>query len=83
MDLSKNAKSNRDSVELPLLKANILLEKLELSRTRINAAIKVWPDTKRTLQPALDAHDEIIRQVTELHEDLSQLWKQGHETHWK
>lgn len=83
MNLSKDAKTRRDGVEEPLWQINDLLDKLELSRDRIDAVIKVWPDTKRTLRPALELQDEVIKDMAELKVKLSELWKQGHERHWK
>ena len=83
MDLSNDAKNRRNDVEEPLWQINDLLEKLELSRTRIDAAMQVWPDTKRTLRPALDLHDEIVKDIETLKDKLSQLWKDGYDKHWK
>lgn len=83
MDLSKIAKKKRDRVEDPLRLSEQLLDKLEECRTRLDAAIKVWPETKRTLQPALDKQNAIVQELEELHRKLAELWKQGAAAKWK
>jgi len=83
MDLSKQAKTRRDSVEAPLWAVEKLLDDVEKSRARIEAAIAVWPETQSTLQPALSMQEAIARELTELQEKLSCLWEQGFASKWK
>ena len=83
MDLSKSAKTRRDAVEEPLFLVEKLLDELEESRTRIDAAMKVWPETRRTLQPALSKQDSVSKRLRKLQEELTFLWKQGFAAKWK
>jgi len=43
MDLSKKKKQKRDAVEQPLFQLEKLIDCLEEIRTRVNAALSVWP----------------------------------------
>ena len=83
MDLSKKQKSKRDAVEIPLLHVEKLLDLLEETRTRTGAAIKVWPETKRTLEPALQKQEAIEKELEELREKLQELWQHGFVKKWK
>jgi hypothetical protein len=83
VDLSKKAKSRRDAVEAPLLSVEKILHDLEESRTRIDAAMTVWPETRRTLQPALSKQDAMAMKLVDLKKELSCLWEQGHKSKWK
>jgi len=83
MDLSKQSKINRDSVEAALWTSEGLLEDLEECRARIAAAMAVWPETQRTLKPALKKQDAILKQLSKLKQELEVIWKQGHKRKWK
>lgn len=83
MDLSKTAKKKRDQVEEPLFLLEKLLDELEECRTRIDATMKVWPETSRTLRPALSKQDLVSKRLKELQAKLSFLWKRGFATKWK
>lgn len=83
MDLSKTAKKNRDLVEDPLWRISRIIDTLDEIRTRAGAAIAVWPETQRTLQPALTKLDLIIEDLHALKEALSLLWQQGFDVKWK
>ena len=83
MDLSKKAKTRRDAVEDPLLLTEKLIDDLEEVRTRVDAAMKVWHETSRTLHPALTKLDAQLKDVNELHAKLAILWKQGAARMWK
>jgi hypothetical protein len=83
MDLSKSAKKKRDAVEGPLFLTQELIEDLEEVRTRVDATMKVWHETSRTLHPALIKLDARLKDVNELHEKLAILWKQGAARMWK
>lgn len=83
MDLSKQAKTRRDSVETALWTSEGMLEDLEECRTRIAAAMAVWPETARTLKPALKKQDAILKQFSNLKKELEVIWKQGHKRKWK
>ena len=83
MDLSKIAKRNRDAVEAPLFLTERLIDHLEQIRTRIEAATKVWSETKRTLEPALPECDVAMKEIGELRKSLAELWKRGAASKWK
>lgn len=83
MDLSKKQKTMRDAVEAPLFRVERLLDQLEEISTRTNAAMKVWSETSRTLQPAMHKLENVRKDLTRLQEELSQLWKAGFEAKWK
>jgi hypothetical protein len=83
MDLSKNQKTRRDAVEDPLWKVQKLLERLENIETRVGAAVKVWDETKRTLNPALKEARLARQELDELQQALAELWKIGFELKWK
>jgi hypothetical protein len=83
MDLSKTAKTRRDSVEAALWTSEGLLDDLEECRIRINAAMAVWPETQSTLKPALKKQDAILKQFSKLKKELEDLWQQGHKKKWK
>ncbi len=83
MDLSKKAKTRRDAVEEPLFCAAFEIERLDEVRKRIDAAIKVWPETQRTLSPALSTLDEMLGEFENLRKALSLLWHAGAEAKWK
>lgn len=82
MDLSKRAKSRRNDIEEPLFQLEKLLDDLEECRTRIDAAIAVWPETKSTLRPALKKQSAIAKEMTELKRQLSKLWQRGYLNKW-
>lgn len=83
MDLSKKAKTRRDAVELPLIDLEKLLDEIEECRTRIDATIRVWPETARTLKPALGKQDSIAKRLKVLQTALSGLWDRGYAKKWK
>lgn len=83
MDLSKKAKKKRDAVEDPLFRLSSLIDRLEQIRTRINAAVKVWPEIGRTLNPALYLLDAILNDMKKLKSGLAALWQEGFEVNWK
>ena len=83
MDLSKTAKKKRDAVESPLFDVEQALHDLEEIRMRIDAAVKVWPETGRTLKPALKKHEQLQEQLDALKESLSALWDAGFARKWK
>lgn len=83
MDLSKTAKRNRDMVEEPLFLTGKLIDDLEEVRTRVDAAMKVWNETERTLKPALHKLDAHLKELDELKKKLALLWQQGAAKMWK
>lgn len=83
MDLSKKQKTRRDTVEAPLVRVEILLDQLEEIHTRTDAAIKVWSETSRTLQPAVKKLESVRSELIKLQEELSAIWKAGFEAKWK
>lgn len=83
MDLSKTAKTRRDQVEAALWTSEQLLDDLEECRTRINAAMAVWPETQSTLKPVLKKQEVILKQFNKLKQELESLWQQGHKRKWK
>lgn len=83
MDLSKTAKQNRDAVETPLFQLENAIHYLEEIRTRINAALAVWPEVGRTLKPAMAKLDAVMTSLYALQESLSHLWNEGFEKKWK
>lgn len=83
MDLSTTAKNKRDAVEEPLFRLSNLIDSLEEIRTRINAAVKVWPEISRTLSPALHKLDIIINDLRSLKSAIAVLWQQGFDVKWK
>lgn len=83
MNLSTKAKNRRDVVEDPLFRLGRLIDMLTQIRTRVDAAMKVWPEISKTLQPALRLLDEILNDMTNLRSGLSQVWREGFEINWK
>jgi hypothetical protein len=83
MDLSTRAKNRRDAVEDPLFRISGLIDKLEQIHTRMSAAIKVWPEIGRTLNPAMQLLDLILNDMKKLKAGLAQLWQEGFEVNWK
>jgi exonuclease VII small subunit len=83
MDLSKSSKNNRDRVEEPLFLIEQILDDLEECGTRIDAAMAVWPETARTLQPARRKQQAAEKRLAALKEKLAALWKQGYRNKWK
>ena len=83
MDLSKKQKTRRDAVEAPLFRVEQLLDHLDEVHTRMEAAVKVWSETTRTLSPAIHRLDHARKDLRKLQEELSELWKQGFEAKWK
>ena len=83
MDLSTQAKKRRDLVEAPLWRVSKLIDVIEEVRTRIDAAVKVWPEIGRTLHPALRIIDAVLKELTSLKQELSALWQAGFEMKWK
>lgn len=83
MDLSTAAKQRRDTVEDPLFRLAGLIDKLQQIKTRMEAAIKVWPQIERTLTPALQLLDTILNDMHKLRSGLSQLWRDGFDVNWK
>jgi len=83
MDLSKTAKNRRDLVEDPLFRLSGLIDKLEQIHTRMSAAIKVWPEIARTLNPAMQLLEVILNDMKKLKAALAQLWQEGFEVNWK
>lgn len=88
MDLSRSQKTRRDAVEDPLFLVEQLLDELEQCHTRINATMQVWPETRRTLQPAARLLDErqqqsAVARLKQLQSKLALLWKHGAATLWK
>jgi chromosome segregation ATPase len=83
MDLSKSQKTRRNAVEDPLFRTEQLLDELEETETRIDAAMQVWPETKRTLQPALNRLKQYKTNVASLQKELALLWKHGAASKWK
>jgi exonuclease VII small subunit len=82
MDLSKRAKKIRDRAEEPLWDLEELLHDLEECQTRLDAAIKVWPETTSTLKPALKKQNALAKKLIGLQGKLSGTWKQGHKSKW-
>jgi hypothetical protein len=70
-------------VEAPLFRLEGLIEKLELIRVRIDAAVKVWPEVGRTLNPALCLVDSILQDLRNLKDALAVVWREGFEVNWK
>jgi hypothetical protein len=70
-------------VEDPLFRIANLIDAIEGIRTRVDAAMKVWPEISRTVKPALDQVDQIISDLKALKEALSLLWQHGFEVNWK
>jgi len=70
-------------VELPQLQNEKILEALEEIGTRLNATMKAWPETRRTLEPALKRLLEVESKHEDLHENLRFLWHQGFARKWK
>ena len=83
MDLSKNAKNKRDAVEEPLFRLSGLIDKLEQIQTRMEAAIRVWPQIGRTLHPAQQLLEAILKDMRSLKKSIAQLWHEGFEVNWK
>lgn len=88
MDLSRSQKTRRDAVEEPLFLVEQLLDELEQCYTRIDATMTVWPETRRTLQPAAHLLDErqqqsAVARLKLLQDKLALLWKQGAANLWK
>lgn len=83
MRLSSTAKQKRDAVEQPLFQLEKLIDCLEEIRTRVNAALSVWPEIGRTLKPATAKLDEVIASLYELKKSLSDLWDRGFQAKWK
>lgn len=83
MDLSKTAKNKRDAVEDPLFRLSGLIDKLEQIHTRIDAAIRVWPQIGRTLQPAQQLLEAILNDMRSLKKSIAHLWHEGFEVNWK
>ena len=70
-------------MEDPLFRLSSLIDRLEQIRTRINAAVKVWPEIGRTLNPALYLLDAILNDMKKLKSGLAALWQEGFEVNWK
>jgi len=70
-------------VEEPLFRLAGLIDRLEQIRTRMNAAIRVWPEIGRTLHPAVKLLDAILNDMRSLKKSLAQLWREGFEANWK
>jgi hypothetical protein len=70
-------------VEDPLWVTGRLIDKLEQVRTRMDAAIKVWPQIGRTLNPAMNLLDAILQDLYALKDALGALWQEGFEVNWK
>lgn len=83
MDLSSRAKNRRDAVEDPLWRLSKLIDQLEQIHTRLDAAIKVWPQIGRTLQPAQQLLESILNDMRSLKKSIAQLWQEGFEVNWK
>lgn len=83
MDLSTAAKQRRDTVEDPLFRLAGLIDKLQQIKTRMDAAIKVWPQIGGTLTPALQLLDAILNDMNKLRSGLSKLWRDGFDVNWK
>lgn len=83
MDLSTEAKNRRDAVEDPLWRLSKLIDRLEQIHTRIDAAIRVWPQIGRTLQPAQQLLELILDDMRSLKKSIAQLWREGFEVNWK
>lgn len=83
MDLSTEAKNRRDAVEEPLFRLAGLIDKLEQIQTRMDAAIKVWPQIGRTLHPAQKLLEVILNDMRSLKKSIAQLWHEGFEVNWK
>lgn len=82
MDLSKKQKSKRDAVEAALFPVSRLIDELTECQTRIDATIKVWPETKRTLEPAAEKQHAVLEKLVELKKELARLWKRGRASQW-
>jgi len=83
MDLSKKQKNRRDAVEAPLFQLEKMLDLLEEIHTRTDAAVKVWPETERTLGPALRRQETMEKELDALREKLQELWQFGFTRKWK
>lgn len=83
MDLSTQAKKRRDAVEDPLFRLSGLIDKLEQVHTRMDAAVKVWPQIGRTLQPAQQLLQSILNDMRSLKKAIAHLWHEGFEVNWK
>lgn len=83
MDLSTEAKNRRDAVEDPLWRLSKLIDRLEQIHTRIDAAIRVWPQIGRTLHPAQQLLELILEDMRSLKKSIAQLWREGFEVNWK
>lgn len=82
MDLSKNAKTRRDAVEGTLFPLEKLLTDLDECQRRVNAAMKVWHETKSTLGPASEKLEQLEQDLTDWQKKLSDLWEQGFARKW-
>lgn len=83
MDLSKTAKKKRDLVEDPLWRLEKLLDRLEQVHTRMSAAVRVWPEIGRTLNPALRSLEAVRNDLQALKNALALVWREGFEMKWK
>lgn len=83
MDLSKEQKKKRDSVEAALFPLEKILEDLAECQVRVDATMKVWPETVRTLKPAQMKQAALLKELHELQAKLEQLWQRGFEKKWK
>jgi len=70
-------------VEEPLFLTEKLIDELEEIRTRMDATMKVWHETERTLRPALSKLEAQLQSLKKQQEKLAILWKQGYDSHWK
>ena len=83
MDLSREQKNNRDAVELHLFETEKLLDELEEISTRLDATLKVWPETQRTLDPAARKLKAILQKMEDIKSGLSKEWQEGFDRKWK
>jgi hypothetical protein len=70
-------------VEDPLWRVSKIIDRLELVKTRMDAAVRVWPEIGRTIHPAMSLVNELLQDLTSLKQALSTLWREGFEVNWK